>query len=259
MENFHNRGPQCTNFPYLQEMNNYPQLIPQRNSKENLVHEDTMRLPPRRHAHVKEEIVTDQAYSSKETYNTEDQLLLSQHIYELEIKLAKMSAENREITYRMELMKEENTDLTSKLNTQAISGLQNYEEEKRKMMTERDDLEVKVNMCNGIIRGLDEEKRHKGEKISMLETQLKSYTQHPPPQPHFPYQNDYAYSSRDAMNSGYYTKSNLEMAPYSTTSSGYFTTPFVYDPGLTCDFCGSKFLHGEIQKLREHLNTIHPI
>ena len=27
-------------------------------------------------------------------------------------------------------------------------------------MTERDDLEVKVNMCNGIIRGLDEEKTH---------------------------------------------------------------------------------------------------
>ena len=230
----------------------------QRNSKESLIQEDTVRLPPRRRALVKEEIVPDHIYSSKETYNAEDQLELSQHIYDLEIKLAKMAAENRELNYRMELMKEENADLSRNLNSQAISGLQNYEEEKRKMMNERDDLEIQVNLRNGVIRGLDEEKRHKSDKISMLETQLKSYTQHPPPQPQYFYNNDFSCNSRDAMNSGYHPSSNLEMAPYSNTSSGYFTSPLVYDPNLTCDFCGSKFLHGEIQKLREHLHTMHP-
>ena len=257
MENLHSRGPQCTNLPFLPD-NYQPQII-SRNSKENLIHNDSTRPPPRRHALGKEEVAPDQPFSNKETCNADDQLELSRLIYELEVRLAKTAAENRELVYKMELMKEENVDLNRKLDTQAISGLQNYEEEKRQMLTERDQLEIQVNMRNGIIRGLDEDKRHRGEKISMLETQLKSYTQHPPPQPHYPYHNDFAYNSRDAMNSGYHSSSNLEIAPYSATSSGYFTAPLVYDSQLTCDYCGSKFLHGEIQKLREHLHTMHPI
>ena len=226
-----------------------------------------------------EDIVCDHHIPTNPPSNTEKQLDLSDEIYGLKWRVFNTDNENLELRKEIQLLKDQNSILIAKLNSQVIVDLKNYEEEKRQFKLERDELESKVNLYNGIIRGLNEDKVHMGEKISMLEMNLARPTYYTPSQP----VQDYSYNPRDAMSSrysqansaqhfdsSYFSGHSTEIAAYSQQSTSPYpqeysrvshanTAPAIaYDPMLTCDYCGANFLHGEIQKAKDHLNTVHP-
>ncbi|KAI6649312.1 hypothetical protein LOD99_11678 [Oopsacas minuta] len=261
------RGPQCDDTQYHQDMN-YAHTVMTRKSNEKTISEDRpdyihKRKPTPRI--VQEEIKSDQIYVNVKSGSTEEQLGLSQEIYTLKINIHQLIKDKEELKDQIHLLKDQNSELSSKLTNQAISDLKSYEEEKRQWKLDREGLENTISLCKGYIRCQDEDKLHQGEKISMLEIALKAHHSSP----------EYAYNPRDAMYSSHsntiqqyrghtsdiptYGKPGSSPAYHSAYSHSHHTTvPLVYDPNLTCDHCGSKFLYDEIQKLREHLNTMHP-
>ena len=272
MENMISRGAPPCNIPYHSEMNYQQQNFTHRRSEDNLVERNNSAPEYNqsfgRGKPVNEEIVCDHHLATNPPTNTEKQLDLSDEIYGLKMRELNMRSHNTELLKEIQFLKEQNSLLSDKLNSKVIVDLKNYEEEKRQWKLEREELESKVSLCNGIIRGLNEDKVHMGEKISMLEMNLARPVYYPPAQtPH-----DYSYNPRDGMStefpqgnsvqhfdSSYYTCHSSEIAAYNHPRVSHpVTPPAMYDPMLTCDICGVNFLCGEIQKASDHLNTVHP-